>query len=94
MAEITKKKTPATKTATAAKPRKAPAKKSANGVEANPVAENHSANGQANGHAHGHAAPHDEVARLAHSFWQERGHKHGQHEEDWYRAEQELRGRA
>ena len=88
MAESTKKKTTATKPATAAKPRKAPAKKSANGLEANPVAETQTAA------AHGRSLPHDEVARLAHRFWQERGHKHGQHEDDWYRAEQELNRRA
>jgi len=85
MAETTKKKTPATKTATTAKPRKAPAKKSANGAEANPVAENHIPV------ALGRSVSQEEVARLAHCFWQERGHKHGQHEEDWYRAEQQLR---
>lgn len=38
--------------------------------------------------------PHDQVAQLAHKYWAERGHKHGHHEEDWYRAEQELRGKA
>jgi len=38
--------------------------------------------------------PHDRVAQLAHQFWAERGHQHGHHEEDWYRAEQELRGKA
>jgi hypothetical protein len=38
--------------------------------------------------------PIDQVAKLAHRFWAERGHKHGHHEEDWYRAEQELRGMA
>jgi Protein of unknown function (DUF2934) len=37
---------------------------------------------------------HEEVAMLAHRFWAERGHQHGHHEEDWYRAEEELRGRA
>lgn len=36
----------------------------------------------------------EEVARLAHQFWAERGHQHGNHEEDWFRAEQELRGKA
>jgi hypothetical protein len=36
----------------------------------------------------------DQVAQLAHRFWAERGHQHGHHEEDWYRAEQELRGKA
>ena len=38
--------------------------------------------------------PHDQVAMLAHQFWAERGHQHGHHEDDWYRAEQELRGKA
>ncbi len=36
----------------------------------------------------------EEVARLAHRFWAERGRQHGKHEEDWFRAEQELRGKA
>jgi hypothetical protein len=36
----------------------------------------------------------EEVAALAHRFWAERGYRHGQHVEDWFRAEQELRGRA
>ena len=38
--------------------------------------------------------PHEQVAMLAHRFWAERGHQHGSHEEDWYRAEEELRGKA
>jgi hypothetical protein len=37
---------------------------------------------------------HEEVAHLAHRYWTERGHLHGQAEEDWLRAEQELRGKA
>ena len=37
---------------------------------------------------------HEEVARLAHRFWAERGHQHGNSAEDWFRAEQELRGKA
>lgn len=37
---------------------------------------------------------HEEVALLAHRFWAERGHRHGSHVEDWFRAEQELRGKA
>ena len=36
----------------------------------------------------------EQIAKLAHRFWAERGHKHGHHEEDWFRAEQELRGKA
>lgn len=34
----------------------------------------------------------EEVAALAYQLWVERGSPHGSHEEDWYRAEQELRG--
>jgi hypothetical protein len=37
---------------------------------------------------------HEKVAELAHRLWNERGRVHGHHEEDWFRAEQELRGKA
>lgn len=37
---------------------------------------------------------HDEIARLAYSYWQSRGGKGGSPEEDWLRAEAELRARA
>jgi hypothetical protein len=72
----------------AAKPRKIAAKKSASGAAADPVT--------INGHiaAQERSVSHDEVARLAHTYWQQRGHKHGHHEEDWLRAEQALRGKA
>jgi hypothetical protein len=36
----------------------------------------------------------EEVAALAHRFWAERGYRHGQHVDDWFRAEQELRNKA
>lgn len=36
----------------------------------------------------------EQIAQLAHRYWLERGHRHGHHEEDWFRAEQELRGKA
>jgi hypothetical protein len=32
-----------------------------------------------------------EIAALAYEFWIERGSPHGSHEEDWHRAEAELR---
>ena len=35
-----------------------------------------------------------EVARLAHSYWLERGGQGGSAEEDWHRAEQALKARA
>jgi len=37
--------------------------------------------------------PFDEIARLAYSYWEERGCQGGSSEEDWLRAEQELRAR-
>jgi hypothetical protein len=33
---------------------------------------------------------HDEIARLAFSFYESRGRQNGHHVEDWLRAEQEL----
>ncbi len=36
----------------------------------------------------------EQVARLAYRYWEERGRPDGTPEEDWFRAEQELRGRA
>jgi len=36
----------------------------------------------------------EQVAELAHRFWAERGGVHGHDAEDWFRAEQELRGKA
>lgn len=35
----------------------------------------------------------EEIAALAHSYWVARGYQHGSHEEDWLRAEQELKSR-
>ncbi len=36
----------------------------------------------------------EQVARLAYRYWEERGKPLGTPEEDWFRAEQDLRGRA
>ena len=33
---------------------------------------------------------HQQIAELAHSYYVERGWKHGYHEQDWFRAEQVL----
>jgi hypothetical protein len=47
----------------------------------------------------GFAAPavfnptHDQIAALAHSYWETRGRHGGSAEADWLRAEQQLRGR-
>jgi len=35
---------------------------------------------------------HEEIAALAYSYWEARGCQGGSPEEDWLRAEQELRG--
>lgn len=35
---------------------------------------------------------HEEIAQLAYRYWTERGCTHGHDEEDWFRAERELRG--
>jgi hypothetical protein len=40
------------------------------------------------------SASYEQVAELAHRFWAERGGEHGHDAEDWFRAEQELRGKA
>lgn len=40
------------------------------------------------------APTHQEIAMLAEKYWAERGWPQGSPEQDWLRAEQELRGRA
>src|SRR5205823_878874 len=79
-----------------AKPKKAAAKKKSAAVTADPITENHHVHATEHARENGHRGEvsHDEVARLAHKFWQERGHNHGNHIEDWYRAETELRKRS
>ncbi len=37
------------------------------------------------------APSHDEIARLAHSYWLDRGDEPGSPEEDWLRAERDLK---
>jgi hypothetical protein len=36
----------------------------------------------------------DEIAKLAYSYWESRGYAGGSAQEDWFRAEDELRQRA
>jgi DUF2934 family protein len=36
---------------------------------------------------------HEAIAQLAYSYWVTRGYRHGFTEEDWYRAESELKSR-
>jgi hypothetical protein len=37
---------------------------------------------------------HEQIAMLAHRYWIEGGYQHGHHQDDWFRAEQELRAKA
>lgn len=71
-------KKPTTKSTAAAKPRKAPAKKAASNVEFIDRSD----------------PSYEQIAELARKYWADRGYKDGHHEEDWFRAEQELRGKA
>mgnify|MGYP001120896541 CR=1 FL=1 len=41
----------------------------------------------------GGAIPHEEIERLAYFYWLERGGQGGSPEDDWFRAEAELRRR-
>jgi len=84
MSETVKKTT--VKSKAPAKPRKTAAK--ANGAEAAPTAAERRSNVTSIGLSH------EQVAALAHKYWAERGHQHGYHEQDWFRAEQELRSKA
>ena len=84
-----------------AKPRKTAAKKAAapTGTDAVAVAsEKPNGNASETRVAKSSAKPvevsREEIERLAHQYWVERGRPHGSHEQDWYRAEQELRKRA
>ena len=38
------------------------------------------------------APTHEEIARLAYWYWEQRGRRHGSAWEDWLRAESELKG--
>ncbi len=40
------------------------------------------------------APTHEQIARLAYELWERRGRPMGSSDEDWWRAEQELRRRA
>ncbi|MFP5276651.1 MAG: DUF2934 domain-containing protein [Acidobacteriota bacterium] len=41
-----------------------------------------------------HAPSYEEVAALARKYWAEGGYREGHHEEDWFRAERDLRAKA
>jgi Protein of unknown function (DUF2934) len=63
-----------------AKPRKAAVKKTAGSVQPTPI--------------NGSGPTHEQIAELARKYWAQRGYIDGHHEEDWHRAEQELRAKA
>lgn len=62
------------------KPRKTTTKKSA--AAAQPVS------------ISSYAPSYDEVAELARKYWADGGYREGHQEEDWYRAERDLRAKA
>lgn len=74
------------KKTTQSKPRKAAAKK--------PTASVESIDRTNGSRTNGSDPSHDQIADLARKYWAERGYKDGHQEEDWLRAEQELRGKA
>jgi hypothetical protein len=76
---------------TTAKPRKATAKKTA--VSSN-VTEITATRDQMAAAREQKAISREEVAQLAHRLFTERGGQHGHAEDDWFRAEQLLRGKA
>ncbi len=69
---------------TPAKPRKAAAKKKATPSNVTEITANRKVA----------SVSREEIAKLAHQLWLERGRQHGDHESDWLRAEELLRGRA
>lgn len=77
------------KTKAPAKPRKPAAKKTA--APSNGAVH---ADGSALSNLTEMKLSHEQVAQLAHRYWAERGRQHGHDAEDWFRAEQELRGMA
>jgi outer membrane biosynthesis protein TonB len=70
----------------AAAPKKAPAPKKAAPKRPRAVVESIEKNT--------FAPTYEQIAELARRYWAERGYTDGQHENDWFRAEQELRSKA
>ena len=58
----------------------------------------HDTTGTGDGGRHTKSAPaapsHEDIARLAYTYWEDRGRQNGSHLEDWFRAEHELRRKA
>jgi|SRR5581483_7979539 len=51
------------------------------------------ASSASSGFATSREVSHTEIAKLAHSYWIARGYAHGSAEEDWLRAERELKSK-
>ena len=75
-----------TKSATTPKPRKTAAKKKAADTPSN-VTEITAVREQV-------TVTREAIAQLAHQIWNDRGRQHGKDAEDWFRAEELLRGKA
>jgi Protein of unknown function (DUF2934) len=71
---------PKTEGAVEAQPRKAPVKKTAGSAQPTPI--------------NGSGPTHEQIAELARKYWAQRGYIDGHQEEDWHRAEHELRAKA
>jgi hypothetical protein len=63
-----------------AKPRKAPTQITTGSARPTPI--------------NGSEPTHEQIAELARKYWAQRGYNDGHHEEDWLRAEKELRAKA
>lgn len=76
-----------------AKPRKAAAKKTGS-VQPTPI-NGSGLHGSGHGSGlNGSGPTHEQISELARKYWAQRGYVDGHHEEDWHRAEQELRAKA
>lgn len=71
---------PKTDNGTEAKPLKASTPKTAGSGRPTPI--------------NGSGPTHEQIAELARKYWAQRGYTDGHHEEDWLRAEMELRSKA
>jgi hypothetical protein len=84
----------ATARRTTAQPRKRVAVKSAAGESVEPVEELLAAVDSISETAIEYEPSHEEISALAYSYWADRGYADGCPEQDWLRAEAELRRRA
>lgn len=82
------------KTKTPAKPRAAAAKPATESGVKSPARKKKTAPVESIQKARPAGPSHDQIAALARRYWAERGYADGKHEEDWFRAEQELSAKA